>query len=108
MGAAAVTCSAASVDLKVGGRYRIQLSSDGGDHTAVGEYREIVPNEKLRFTWSWENGTVTDTMVTVGFKEMDGGTELTLVHENFVMPEAPGMHAQGWNGSLDKLVEYVS
>ncbi len=45
----------AEVDLKVGGKYRIGMKSPDGElYVATGVYQEIVPNEKLAFTWRWE------------------------------------------------------
>ena len=43
------------VDLRAGGKYRIQMKKpDGEFHTATGTYREVKPPERLVFTWSWE------------------------------------------------------
>ena len=45
----------ASMDLRVGGRYRIQMQKpDGEFFTAAGEFREVKPPERLVYTWDWE------------------------------------------------------
>ena len=50
--------SAAELDLRVGGRFRIVFGGpDGNEHEAQGVYREIVPNRKLVFTWTWPRTT---------------------------------------------------
>ena len=44
----------ASVDPRVGGRYAVTFhTEDGEQHHVSGHYREVVPNEKLVFTWAW-------------------------------------------------------
>jgi uncharacterized protein YndB with AHSA1/START domain len=47
--------SRASMDLRVGGKFRIQMKkSDGEFFTAVGEFREVNAPERLVYTWDWE------------------------------------------------------
>ena len=44
----------ATTDVRVGGRFRIVFRGpDGEEHDVGGTYREVVPNEKLVFTWAW-------------------------------------------------------
>ncbi len=44
----------AETDLRVGGRYIIAFNTEDGErHQVGGVYREVVPNEKLVFTWAW-------------------------------------------------------
>ena len=43
-------------DLRIGGRFRIIMREDTGEeHDVSGAYREIVPAEKLVFTWAWRS-----------------------------------------------------
>jgi uncharacterized protein YndB with AHSA1/START domain len=92
------------IDLRVGGKYRIEMKHSGGNvHTAYGEYVEIVEPRKLVYTWSWEDGFVKDTLVTVEFREDGGGTELVLTHERFPDAEAMGKHSEGWKGCVGQL-----
>jgi len=45
----------ASMDLRVGGKYRIQMQNPGGEFfTAAGEFREVQAPERLVYTWDWE------------------------------------------------------
>ncbi len=56
----------AVADVRPGGRYRIVMErADGQQHIAAGEYREVVPNERLSFSWQWE-GSDAITMVRDG------------------------------------------
>ena len=96
----------AEVDLRVGGRYRLLMKgSDGGVFTAVGEYREIDPPNRLSYTWKWEEegNDHYDTLVTVEFNERDGATEVVLTHELFPDAEIAGKHTEGWTSCLNRL-----
>jgi uncharacterized protein YndB with AHSA1/START domain len=96
----------AEVDLRVGGRYRIQIQSPQGKfHTVVGVYREVKPPEKLVFTWSWAEGgmDIGETVVTVEFRDQGESTELVLTHDRFPTTEARDDHRKGWTGCLDRL-----
>ncbi len=108
----------AKVDLRAGGKYRIQMKSpDGEFHTAVGTYREIKPPERLVFTWAWEKdgsepdfGEVepTEMLVTLGFHARGDQTELVLMQEKFASVESRDRHEHGWNGIFDKLEKMFS
>ena len=51
MGPGNISCKNVEADLKVGGKYRIHMVSDECDHhVVIGEYKEIVPNQKLQYT----------------------------------------------------------
>jgi uncharacterized protein YndB with AHSA1/START domain len=96
-----------SVNLRVGGAYRIEmLKPDGQVFGAFGLYREIVPPERLVFTWTGINcgDTVAqDTLVTVEFFEAGDKTEVTLTHQNFQTAEMRERHEHGWRGCFDHL-----
>jgi len=76
------------IDLRVGGRWRyVMIADDGTEVGFHGEYREIVPNERLVSTELYEGlpDGVTDadatTVNTATFAEVDGRTTLTLLIE---------------------------
>jgi uncharacterized protein YndB with AHSA1/START domain len=100
----------ADVDVRVGGRYRFAMRSpDGEEHRVSGIYREVVPNRKLVFTWAWQSTPERESLVTVTLKPAaDGGTDLTLTHEQFFDEAARDRHEQGWTGSLDRLARTVA
>jgi uncharacterized protein YndB with AHSA1/START domain len=61
----------------VGGRYRIVMQMPSGEqHRVGGVYREIVPNEKLVFTWAWESTPERESLVTVRLKRAGDGTDI--------------------------------
>lgn len=95
-----------AVDLRVGGRYRIEMVHPSGKpHTAIGVYREIVPGARLAFTWKWEeNAAMDDTLVTLEFLPHGEETELVLTHSLFLTAETRDRHSKGWNGMMPRLV----
>ncbi|HSG66454.1 MAG TPA: SRPBCC domain-containing protein [Gammaproteobacteria bacterium] len=104
-----VRVQAADVDFRLGGRYRIAMrDTDGAEHVAIGEYREIVPNRRLAFTWQWE-GSDAVTFVELEFHALGaGGSELKLVHTRFATEEQRDHHGQGWRGCFAQLRGHVA
>jgi uncharacterized protein YndB with AHSA1/START domain len=95
----------AEVDLRVGGRYRID--GPGAGMAVSGEYVTVEPPHKLVFTWAWD-GEPGETLVTVDLTPTADGTELSLRHERFADDVASGQHAQGWYDCLDRLPEWLT
>ena len=99
----------AETDVRVGGRFHVMFhSEDGEEHDVSGIYREVVPNEKLQFTWAWRTMPERESLVTILVKPDDDGALLTLIHEQFFDEPARDRHAYGWNGSLNKLEKLVN
>src|SRR5438445_4565878 len=70
----------AEIDLRVGGRWRYVMVTDGGFEVAFhGEYREIVPNERIVSTEVYEGMPEAEAVDTLTFTETDGRTLLTLL-----------------------------
>ena len=73
----------AEIDLRVGGRWRYAMVTDDGAEVAFhGEYREIVPDERIVSTELFEMEGLTDddaTVNTATFEETDGRTTLTIL-----------------------------
>ena len=98
----------AETDVRVGGRFRIVFRGpDGEEHDVGGIYREVVPDQKLVFTWAWRSTPERESLVTVALKRDGDGTLLTLLHERFFDEAARDRHGRGWNETLDKLESYV-
>jgi uncharacterized protein YndB with AHSA1/START domain len=94
----------AESDPRVGGRYRILArTSDGEEHDVSGMFREVVPNEKLVFTWAWRSTPERESLVTVELRPDGSGTLLTLTHEQFFDEAARDRHQHGWTATLERL-----
>lgn len=94
------------VDLRAGGRYTIRMHADGGPYTAFGTYREVDPPNRLVYTWDWKeepHAMGVDTLVTVEFVPVEGGTDIRLTHEGFPAPAVREGHGEGWTMSLERL-----
>lgn len=98
------------VDARVGGAHRMSFTnfSTGHSHSFGGEYLEVVPNERLRYTDRFDDANLTGEMhVTISFKAVFCGTELSVVQEgvpDVIPPEACYM---GWQESLVLLAQLV-
>ena len=99
------TSPVVEVDLRVGGRYRIDIAAPAGlTHRVVGEYLEVDPPNRLVYTWQWEtNPALGSTLVTVDFLDRGAETEVVLVHARHPNAEAAANHERGWAGCLAKL-----
>jgi uncharacterized protein YndB with AHSA1/START domain len=101
-----------SVDPRVGGEFRWDLTDpDGEEMTAFGEYRELIPNKKIVFTWKWDDDEAWEnhnSTVTIELSDRDGGTELRLIHEQLPSEESRDRHNEGWNSLLDRLEKFFS
>ncbi len=96
-------------DPRTGGRYRwLMQAPDGEQHDVSGVYREVIPNEKLVFTWAWKSTPERESLVTITFKPDGGGTLMTFTHEQFFDEDARDRHQHGWNGSMEKLDKYLT
>lgn len=94
-------------DVRLAGSFRIAMHrEDGEKFIATGTYRELVPNERIVCTWSWEEddpALARETILTLEFAPRGTQTELTLTHENFRDAQQRDNHAKGWGAMLAEL-----
>ncbi len=96
-------------DPRTGGRYRwIMQAPSGEEHDVSGIYREVIPNEKLVFTWAWKSTPERESLVTVTFKGDGDGTVMTLTHEQFFDEAARDRHQGGWQAAVEKMEAYLA
>ena len=100
-----------AADVRVGGKYRWDLiNQEDEEMTVFGEYRELVPEKKIVFTWKWDDDDVWEnrnSVVTVELFDAAGGTELHLRHEQLPSTESRDRHNEGWNSVLDRLGKFL-
>lgn len=95
-------------DARTGGKFRwIMQAPDGEKHDVSGVYREVVPNEKLVFTWAWISTPERQSLVTLTFQSDGDGTLFTLLHEQFFDEAARDSHNGGWTSAVDKLAAFL-
>ena len=103
-------CTVHHLDAKVGGAFRMSFRNftTGMSHSFGGEYLELVPGERLRYSDKFDDPNLPGEMrVTVELKQVSCGTELTIVQEG--IPDAIPVEAcyLGWQDSLRNLASLV-
>src|SRR4051812_29584427 len=98
------------MDAKVGGSHRMSFTNftTGDSHSFGGEYLELVPHERLRYTDKFDDPNLPGEMhVTVSLRTVSCGTELLIVQEG--VPDVIPIEAchLGWQESLTLLAKLV-
>jgi len=92
------------VDVRVGGRFRIVFQTLNGErHEMTGAYRVTEPGRRLVWDTTWITFPERQSLVTIDFRPVAEGTELTVLHEQFHDEGVRDAHVQGWGGTLNKL-----
>jgi len=96
------------VDLRVGGKWRYVMTANGGFEVAFhGEYREIVPNERIVATEVYEGMPDAYAITTVTFTEEDGRTTVTMLVEH-TSQEDRDMHINsGMEGGMQEAMDHL-
>ena len=104
------TCKVHRMDAKVGGTFKMSFTnfSTGNGHAFGGEYRELVPNERVRYTDRFDDPNLPGEMqVTVSLRPVSCGTEIAIVQEGIPAVIPPEMCYLGWQESLVQLANLV-
>lgn len=104
------TCRVHHMQAKVGGTYKMSFTNFTTEKTMSfgGEYRELVENERLRYTDNFDDPNLPgEIQVTVILKKVSLGTEMTIVQEG--LPTVIPLEAcyVGWQQSLNNLAKLV-
>ena len=101
----------AEIDLRVGGRWRYAMVTDDGMEVAFhGEYREVVPNERIVSTEVYEgipDGEANATLNTMTFEEEDGRTTLTILIEASSKDARDAILASGMEDGLQDALDLL-
>jgi len=93
----------AEVDLRVGGMWRYVMVAEGGFEVAFhGEYREIVPNERLECTEVYEGMPEGEALNTHTFTEKDGRTTLTVLVQHSSQEHRDAHINSGMEGGMQE------
>jgi uncharacterized protein YndB with AHSA1/START domain len=104
------TCTVHHMHPKVGGTYKMSFTNftTGQGHSFGGEYRELVPFEKIRYTDKFDDPHLPGEMqTTVTLKQVFCGTELNVVQEGLPAAIPLEMCYLGWQESLAQLATLV-
>ena len=97
----------ATLDLRVGGSYRIVMKSKTRDYVHTGVYQVVEPPSKRVFTWTREEDDA-PTLVTVEFVAHGDESELVLTHERFHDAEVMKRYQGGWGQIAEKFAAYLA
>jgi uncharacterized protein YndB with AHSA1/START domain len=93
--------TAAEIDLRVGGSWRFAMVTPTGVEVAFsGEYREIVPDERLVWTEIYEDMPEVETLQTMTLTEHDGRTTMTVLAEHASQADRDAVLASGMEDGM--------
>jgi len=98
------------LEAKVGGTYKASFTNftTGERHSFGGEYLELVENERIRYSDTFDDPNLPGAMtMTVTLKPVTGGTELTIVQEGIPDVIPVEMCYLGWQESMAALARLV-
>jgi uncharacterized protein YndB with AHSA1/START domain len=98
------------LDARVGGTYRMSFTNftTGHSHSFGGEYIELVPHERIRYTGKFDDPNLPGVMqTTVSMRAVSCGTELDVVQEGIPDVIPLEMCYLGWQESLAQLATLV-
>lgn len=107
------------IDARVGGHYRVHQTGGGAESPGEeedyewimhGEFLEVVRPERLVFTWNVNHVTepVVNQRVTVEFRAVAGGTEVTITHEGILSAAMRDGTNEGWSKFLEIQERFVT
>lgn len=104
------TCTVHHMEAKVGGTFRMSFRNftTGAAHSFGGEFLELVPNQRLKYTDRFDDPNLPgEITVTILLKEVSCGTDLSITQEN--IPDIIPVEAcyLGWQQSLQYLAKLV-
>lgn len=105
------TMTTCELDFRVGGTWRFVVNGPHGEHGFCGEYREIVPVERIVQTFEWEGMPGHISTETLTLDERDGRTTMTILCQFDTLEDRDGMLGSGMEvgagQSYDRLEELL-
>jgi len=102
-----VISAEATLDVRVGGSFRITMKSETKVHEHVGTYQVVDRPSKLVFTWSGLENPAEITLVTVDFIAHGDESDLVITHERFTDPAVAQRYEMVWGTIAKKLAEHL-
>ena len=98
----------AEVDLRVGGKWRYVMTANAGFEVAFhGEYREIIPNERIVSTEVYEGAPDGEALTSVTFTEVGGRTTLTMLMQLANKEDRDMVINSGMEGGLQEAMDHL-
>jgi uncharacterized protein YndB with AHSA1/START domain len=97
------------MDVREGGAWRLTMLYGGREIQWEGEYREVVPPERLVFTVTDRPGAGAFELVIVDLVDLgDGRTEMHFEQRGDMTPESYEAAGKGWGGFFDRMAERLA
>jgi uncharacterized protein YndB with AHSA1/START domain len=101
---AEVPLSSVTMDVRMGGAWRLTMRTSGGQVNWHGEYREVVEPERLSFTLSDQPPEEAGALVTVELEDVgDGRTEMRFEQRGSLSPDQARSARYGWSRFFDRI-----
>lgn len=100
--------SKAKMDVRVGGKFHIDMMGDGKTYPHDGEYLRLDRPKVIEFTWISPGTQQQRTVVTVELRRAGDETDLILTHKMFPTMDAADQHKSGWTQIVDHLGEVLA
>jgi uncharacterized protein YndB with AHSA1/START domain len=98
----------AEIDLRVGGKWRYVMVADGGFEVAFhGEFREIVPNERIVSTEVYEGAPEAEALNTLTFTEQDGRTTISVLVQHSSKEHRDAHIDSGMESGMQKAMDLL-
>lgn len=104
------TCQVHHMDARVGGTHKMSFRNfgTGHSHSFGGEYLELVPFEKIRYSDQFDDSNLPGQMqATISLRQVSCGTDITIVQEGVPEVIPVEMCYLGWQESLAQLAKLV-
>ena len=104
------SCPEVTLDVRIGGGYRIAMQPPEGDlFHLIGEYIDVQPPFRLAYTFRWEPPDPDDreTVAHLALRARDAATEIDLSQGTFATMARRELHEAGWTESLARLASHL-
>ncbi|WP_299484259.1 SRPBCC domain-containing protein [uncultured Roseibium sp.] len=106
-----ISVEALEYEFAPGGRFHLRYEMpDGRKPCVAGVFKEIEPSRLIVMTWEWQAPDPLENVpmvVTFRFLNAGIGTEVVVVHEGIPSDQACTIHAEGWEGTLTILGNFI-
>jgi uncharacterized protein YndB with AHSA1/START domain len=97
------TITSLKSNFKVGGKYRLAMKTPYGPMSNQGVYLEIVPNQKIVYTFIWEVEDTEENLIKIEFKVKGKDTQLVMTGSKFEIKDEAAGNKEGWSSCIEKL-----
>jgi uncharacterized protein YndB with AHSA1/START domain len=98
--------AACEIDFRPGGNWRFNMAREGADHWVHGTYHEIVPDQRMLFSYLFPEFGV-QSVISIRFDPKGPGTRMQFLQTGFPDAENHAGHAGGWSSTFGILEDLI-